>query len=106
MLTSSLATMPGKRFVTCRISRTIGRSGIARRYYGAADAVASGKGRRAGSSPALRIDPVRCAVYFLGGLILPDAICFETAVSFAISLARLGALTLTLPKPTPPLPTV
>ena len=44
--------------------------------------------------------------YLTGALILPAAICFETAVSFAISAARLGAFTLTLPKPTPPFLTV
>jgi hypothetical protein len=33
----------------------------------------------------------------IGGLILPAAICFETALSFAISAARCGAFVLTLP---------
>ena len=37
------------------------------------------------------------ASYLIGGLILPAAICLETAVSFAISAARCGAFTLTLP---------
>ena len=40
--------------------------------------------------------------YFAGGLIFPSAISLETAVSLAISFARFGALTLTLPKPRPP----
>src|SRR4029079_8749826 len=48
----------------------------------------------------------RSPSYLVGALILPAAICLETAVSFAISAARWGAFTLTLPKPTPPFLTV
>ncbi len=62
--------------------------------------------RRAGTRPALRQWVCYVVRYFAGGLIFPSAISLETAVSLAISFARFGALTLTLPKPRPPFLTV
>ena len=56
--------------------------------------------------PARRRENDATSLYLTGALTLPAAICLETAVSFAIRAARFGALTLTLPKPTPPFLTV
>ena len=59
-LTSSFATIPGKRFVMWRISSTVwGASGIEARFYGSRRPMASGAGfapaerERAGRRPAL-----------------------------------------------------
>ena len=96
MLTSSFATMPGKRFVMCRISRTVCGSGIARRYYGRRRR--SGRSRPANDERAGRLarPPVRSFSRVLptssAALILPSAISFETAVSLAMIALRFGRL--------------